>query len=441
MILALYCVLLIYAIIAFTKGSYKKFIITTFLIASNGIGILPEPLPLKTNDLFFVLCGYTLLYRRKSQQPSNKVSLLLKIIIWYYIFNCAWTIFLGIETVIYSLMVLRLELYLLIFFVFRSIPFKDVESAFEKIFYLSVIGGIFYYLQFVGVSGILQHNSDISMGIYSRLNNIPIYTDIMIYYLLITNQKIKYKYLYLLFFVSMVILSQNRGQLLTVCLCTIFILFYKRQTKRIFAVLSISAVAVYFFLPVILYRFSSEGSTGEGIVEEMGTAYEIFIKNRNLNYGEGASVIYSEGTGIYRTLLIKEKFDYMFQRPLNLFCGIGSIHEMSQSCIKLPFVMGNLWENGKIKKIDTSDVAFLSHFVRYGMIYLILFLTFIKASLTSLWSNRNHELFMCCFVFLLDRCLQSFNGDYFTGISFMFIPLLLISQTAKYDNKDTLQAL
>ena len=202
LVLIIYCFLLIYAIVAFKDEKFSHFIVLAFLIASKGIGILPDPLPLKSSDIFMLLCCCTLLLRKGLYRSDNKINLLLKLIIWYYIFNLGWTILFGIEDVIYSMMVLRLELYLLIFFVFQSIPLKYVESSFEIIFYLSIIGGIFYYLQFIGISGILQQNGDISMGIYSRLNNIPICTDIIIYYLLVTNKNIRFKYLFLIFFIG-----------------------------------------------------------------------------------------------------------------------------------------------------------------------------------------------------------------------------------------------
>lgn len=432
MVIFIYFLLLALGLVAYKVKKYSSYIIISFLIISNGAGFLPEPLPIKVNDVFLMLCIGTWFIKYRAF-PLDDAGRYIKYLTIYYILSSLITILLGFENSQYALMVLRLEIYILAYFLFKTLPFVSIEHSARGIFLISLITGIFYYLQFLGITGILQNGDKEVTGITTRLNNIPLCTDFIIYYLVYTSKKVHFKWFYLLFFIGMVLMSQNRGQWLAVGLCVSIILIYKRQAKKIIYGALFLTITIYIFLPVILYRFSEGGKTGSDLLTEISGCYNILVNGGSQYYSQGASVMYTEGTSMFRALLVRERIDYMLNNPITIFCGIGSIHEMSSSAAKLPFMMGNLWENGNVKKIDTNDLAFFSHFVRYGLIYIVLFFKFLVVSLKQLLRNHKSELFFCCFMLLLDSLIQTFNGDRFSGVNMMFIPLLLISQAFKQD--------
>ncbi len=77
-----------------------------------------------------------------------------------------------------------------------------------------------------------------------------------------------------------------------------------------------------------------------------------------------------KGTFSFRTALILERCGYMVEDPERLLCGVGTMHEDSPaSKKKFHFKLGTFNKNtNRRQQIGTNDIAFVSFFIRYGLI-------------------------------------------------------------------------
>ena len=235
-----------------------------------------------------------------------------------------------------------------------------------------------------------------------------------------------------LFFSGMIILSQNRGEIVAVLIAVLVaILFfgYKDLVKKLIIP---SIIFSIIFLPIIIFRFSSEGSVGTGASSEIFTSIDILTNKSNLDFGSSHDVINNEGTAVYRALVAKERIDYLSQSISYLLFGIGTVHEYSKKGRSLDFYYGNT-NRDEISYIDTTDIAFLSHVIRYGLMYLLLYSIFIYISFKYLWKDKQNELVLCCLLTLICQIIRIPTGDFFSGINNMLFMLLILSQiTNKY---------
>lgn len=431
MVLCVYFIIVFITCYYYNKHKYSEFIVSAFAICSKGFGLLPYPEPFKIIDIFSLILIFCII-KDHFKYKSDRIGKLILIIFLYEVFIACISIIVGTETLIYSIMVLRFEIYYLIYFVFKKIPFEFVRKGFNILFVITILVGILYYLQFIGITGILQGNYELTTGFYSRVNNKPLMTSVMLFYSIFYKGKLKYRWALILFFSGMIILSQNRGEMIAVFISILFAVFflgYRNLLRRL--IIPTMLFAIIFF-PIVLHRFSSQGSVGIGFTSEVLTSMNILLGKTNLNFGTSSNVIYNEGTGIYRSLVVKERLNYLSQTTFDLFFGIGTVHENSRSGQSLNFYYGNI-NNDRISNIDTTDVAFLSHIMRYGLIYLVLYSFFIYLSFKGLLKYKHNELVLCCLLFIVYKLIQIPSGDYFSGINHMFFVLLILSQiTPKY---------
>lgn len=429
MILCIYLIIVFITCHYYNISKYSEFIVSAFAICSNFFGILPDPEPLKTVD-FFSLIIFFCFTKDRFKVANDKIGKILLTIFLYEFAIACLSIVTGAETLIYSIMVLRFEIYYFIYFIFKKIPYKFVNRSFKILYIITIITGILYYLQFLGITGILQTNAEIdSGGFYNRIVNKPLLTSIMFFYTIFYRGKLKFRWIIALFLGGMIILSQNRGEIIAVFFAifiTILFLGYKNILKKLIIP---SLLFSIIFLPIITYRFSSQGSVGSGSTSEMFTSIDILTDKSNLQFGSNSNVINNEGTAVYRALVTKERIDYLSQSIFYTLFGIGTVHEYSKSGRSLNFNYGNI-NRDEINNIDTTDIAFLSHVIRYGLTYLLLYFIFIYISFKYLWKLKQNELFLCCLLALICKVIQSLTGDFFSGINNMFFMLLILSQIA-----------
>lgn len=427
MILCIYLIIVVLTCQYYNKRKYAEFIVLAFAIGTNVFRILPNPAPLKSDDLFSLILLFCFIRERKIFSNDIIGKILLIILLYEFTIGCI-SVITGVETLAYSIMVLRFELFYFIYFIFKKIPFKFVSKSFKILYIITIITGILYYLQFFGITGILQTNAEIDgNGFYNRINNKPLLTSVMFFYTIFYRGKVKFRWIMALFFSGMIILSQNRGEIVAVLIAVIVaILFfgYKDLVKKLIIP---SIIFSIIFLPIIIFRFSSEGSVGAGASSEIFTSMDILTNKSSLDFGSSHDVINNEGTAVYRALVAKERIDYLSRSISYLLFGIGTVHEYSKKGRSLDFYYGNI-NRDEISYIDTTDIAFLSHVIRYGLIYLILYSIFIYISFKYLWKHRQNELILCCLLTLICKIIQIPTGDYFSGINNMLFILLILSQ-------------
>lgn len=421
----------IISILYYLQKKYTNFIILLFFILSGGFHLLSMP-SIKIGDYALLTCFILLAIEFKHDKSffnckNDKVGLLILLLIFYYLFSAIFSVVRQRESLFYSLLIFRFDLFYLSYFLFRKIDFESINKAFSKLIGITIIGGVLYYLQFIGVTGILQADSNMinaSSG-FVRLRNVPYLTVPVLFYLLVNQKYIKYRNLLIIFFCGLIVFPMNRGGIISSLLVvgSYFMIKRKVSLKHIFLITFIFLL----FQPILSYRFSNNGSTGEGILSELTTSVGIITENDIDGYTNSA--IYSDGTFVFRILLVVERLNYLSRSLTNLCLGIGTVHESSSSIRSYSFSLGTITvgNDGSLEmhQIDTNDVAFITHLFRFGLIYLFIFLCFLIVSLKRLYRSPE-PLCITAFLFLFAKVVQSLGSDGFSSFESMGFILLIL---------------
>ena len=436
-----YLLLSIFCIFSYLKHNYIQFIVGIFIILSSGCGFFPS-ISTKTDDfaLVVVLCCFffNIITHQPSIDKNDKIAKSIFILLSYYAIITLCTVLSNDESVLNSLLVFRFDLFYLSYFVFRRIPYSKIQVAVRYIFYLSTFAGVFYYLQFVGLTGVLNSESQwFRKDTMMRLTNTPMLTQVFLFYVLF-DTKLKYRVFYILFYAGLIILPMSRGEIISTLLAIFLyaLMTHRIELKKTFKFSLMIGVVLLLFSPILMYRFSNQGSTGGGLLQEISKSTDIITTNNYKQFDNSMSVIDDEGTFVFRILLCTERINYLSHNVLHLLFGEGTIHETT-GVKKYKFNIGTPLYDGQqitIQMIDTNDISFISHIFRYGIVYLILFISLLITMFKSV-IKRTDLLSVCCSLVLLTKFIQALGSDRFYTFNLMFFVLLVTSQAYKINNR------
>lgn len=414
------------ASIFYYNRKYALFYICLFSIVSEFLGVLAAA-TIKSYDYLFVLtfvCSFIGKLRNSAffSVKRDIVGKFILIIVGLTTFDALMSPVRGVESLPYALMVLRFEIPYLLYFVFRSIPVYSLKKSMPILLYGSIITGILYYLQFIGIFLLVASDESQASMEFSRYNNIPILTIPIILYLFSSTGKTKNKMSILVFFAGILILSQNRGMILAVAIALgYYIIKYRTLiSKKMIVGLGI---VVLLSSSVLAYRFSQKGSTGDGLKSELLLAKEMF-HNRNYRFYDNSMMVVN-GTLAFRSALIAERVDYLVEHPLSLIIGAGSYHEKSPSTKKLPFVLGSRTEDG-VAKVDTGDISLVSRIFRYGLLYMFIFAAFLYRVFRNALVGKSH-INRLCQLLLVTYFFMMTSADVFFYPPMMLVFLILVT--------------
>lgn len=417
----------------FYRKKYTKFIVLFFTVISNVWGVFPASKIIFDYDQVNLITFGTLLiaFSRNRYLFSTKkdiVGRLILILVGYFFLVCLLSPLRGVESLYYSMMVFRFDFFYLLYFVFKMIPPKNFRDSIPKLLKYTIFSGILYFLQFAGIS--FYQEVELVGTEYARFANIPMLTKFMFFYLFLAPDKMKHRLFWVAFFFAMIVLSQSRGVLMGVVGSIIVLILFRRRLLQTKVVL-ITLIVALMLSGVIMYRLSDSGSTGGGIKEEVENV-EYLVKSNDYSSYDSRSV-HTEGTFFFRVAMILERIDYLAQSPIDLIFGAGAYHERSASVKRLPFVLGS--NAGEYRtKVETDDVALLSHFFRCGLLYILIYLLFLYKSFRIVWNNK--ELWsQVCAVMLLSAIINAISGEVFFRVKAFGIVLLLLAYCRTMTNR------
>lgn len=417
------CILILYGWNRYTNKNQANALVVLVFFLTNyfQLKLLVDESLIKSYDLYLIyLAGLLFLeYRKSNLLFSTKNDKIAKVILWieiWFFLVFIGTIVLGEEDFSFAIKVYRLQLFFFSYFIFRRIPYCIFVNAAKKIGTIGLLLGGLFLLQIFGVE-LLAGNSDelLFSGDIKRYRNIPYLTILFLIFAFTADIKAKQRYLFIIFWGAILVLSQHRGMMMALGMSFIMIIIYRRKIGKIFKI-AIPLVLVGLMLaPVLVYRFS-ENSQGVSIMEDMEKGFTI----KDVDSTE------SEGTFMFRMILILERIEYMADRPNKLFCGNGTIHEDSkktQTKFNFRIGSGKADANGKDivkQQIDTNDVALISMFMRYGLVFIILFVI-LCVNLFRVYNSTHNELSLVSSIFLMYCILRIFSGDEFSPVNYSLL--------------------
>ncbi len=405
--------------LAFLKKKYVAFLLAASFLAFNGFGFLGRSLERTSLDAYIFMCVSILFYQLITQRRGVKHVIgtsIIYLLVWISI-RAFFSVLLGEEGFVYSIKVLRTDFFLVSFFVFAQIKDKDILMFLKYLNIIFIVVGTFFLINVMqwlitgrsSIQGQMGYNTVLGLA-----------APMLIYHFLMyrTNKTTFAQFLLVLLYILFVASSFSRGIIIAVAVAIAFYFVFILKTRR----------AVFFvvvLIPLFLFLFSFIDRNKSERVSEMTTLEEIQYATSLNSYSD-----FEFGSFGLRLSMVWERASYLNKHPGNLIFGVGAIHEDSPNNY-FNFVVGSHKTIDGIRKkqmIDTTDVAVLSHWFRYGSIWLLLFVHFIFVSFKELKRRRCNMLALCAELILIVACVAGLSNDFFSELPMMFMPLLFLSR-------------
>lgn len=327
-------------------------------------------------------------------------------------------------------------LILLSFFVFLLGKREDYKKIFNWIYYITLITTILYIGQCLFGVQLLVYNLEhsggaLSNGLY-RWYNFPPFGEIFLYITFFYPTLI-HKRLRLISFVVFplaLLLSNGRGAIISAGVNFLIISYLTGNLKQNFKAIIIAGSLLFFVSGYVFERMNHEGKTKEDL--------ELILSG---NFSQADYQSRNGYTMLYRLAWIKERWDYLKERPfVEPLFGLGMILDESKSAknnYRFRFGLVNKVD-GTTAQIRTPDIAWGNFLTCYGLLGTFLFFVFYF----SLWKkihnySKNDILAKIVESNMIVILLSSFTGssisEPYMMSMFLFWYAVIYRNTHKYD--------
>lgn len=415
--------------IAYTKRKYGLFILCLISLLSDFFYFIEIPnhhaLRFYINMMvLFLIVVETIRNKRFLSIKDDKIGKAILLVTVYYLLHAVVTVSIGIETMGNAFKVFGAEAYLMSYFLFRRISFEKIDGIKHILFTITIIGAIAYYLQFAGVNLIAGESSEDMATGASRYPNFPQLSYITILYLLFRKGAVPNRGFWLAFLVPLVILPMTRGFMVAFSLAICIVLFLNKDFKKLARYALPAAILLVIFGSLISARFEGRSGTG-GFVNEVTNALSL-RSSSDFSWA-------NSDTFVFRIAIALERIEYISSHPSVILTGVGSIYESGETVNRFNFSIGSggVDSNDRYysRQLDTTDISFITHFLRFGVAYLVFIFTFLVCAYKRFYKYRNVNIYsMIALVLLIENIIQCLSSApfYDFGIQRMF-PLLLVT--------------
>ena len=317
---------------------------------------------------------------------------------------------LGEESFFAAIKTLRFELFYLSYFVLKSISVDCLQKSVGILLKITIV---FCLAQIVlHLTGGVQFDVGLSDSDFIGFALLAVPTTAFFFsYLLLKKQHKLANLLYLSIVVFALLLVNVRGLFIGIMLATILLIIRKRKVKYLFLGV--------LFLPLMWGNFASDNKKEDPLLEIANSLNK--VQSNDLDSFERG-----DGTFGFRLVLIYERVQYINKNLKRALFGIGVIQELSPNN-NLSFLTGsgNLDPNGNYYRqmIDTQDVSFISHYLRFGAVYLLIYIYVLVKIIKN--AIRGNNLYSDVTLFVVSTYLiASLTMDYFSLMEY-WMPLLL----------------
>lgn len=403
-----YIIIAIITVLLFLKKKYLSFLLCyialmteLFMLDTIGSSLRGTDLCLFVN---FILLPITI-FRRKTNKVNDKnINRVIKLFIVFIIFEFLLTVISGADTVGYALRVIRIPLMFLSYYIFSIIPLEIYRRFFKIMFIITIVQGVLFLLQFVGVNLIAGRFDNESYAFVFALN-IPTFIYFYILYSFDVHYLKKYKYFLLVFFFIILLLTFVRAIIISVLLCIFIYIVMVRGLKRSIPII----VSMFVILPISINVMEKKSSVSGSSLSTTEEIELLFSGVDNIRY-----MANNAGSSVFRMAMLIERFDYLLENPEYLLFGVGAIHEDSPNCYnRFNFVLGTRNEDRYFGKclIESGDITWVPITLRYGLVGIAIHLAIIML-IIQLARNRR-DLLKIFLPLLIMYFIKSFDGPLF----------------------------
>lgn len=412
----LYLLLISISIYKYFKAQYLSFLICIGLIIFKGYGLFSLVLgEIDKSTYDYLLIIMLLILSVKAIKNKNilstkgdKIAKAIYTILLYQLCIVIYTGITGVDSWVNALGQYRFCLLLLLYFIVKNIEYNIVETFF--IWLLKII-------PFIAILFMLMNIYQNEDGNPFKQTVMGIFPSILFYMLTEKTPKIaRNKRGFYICLLSLCIFNLYARMLLIAILGTIcfYIVFVLKKKQYVFPI-----IVLMFISPFMLQYLDSQKADSHNS-NDLKT--EIEIIQSVSDYSD-----FRASSGVLRFMSVMERLDYMSQNIFNGLFGIGAMKEETAQN-KLSFISGThgyIKDNSVTLQLDTDDVGFLSQYMRYGLVYIFLFINLARLSFKYFKKNMEMPLMKTGFMTLLMMFLVIPGSNYFfyewTMFSFLIV--------------------
>jgi len=424
--------IILYAFVLYFYGNDNKvgvlFSLTTMLfncfgfVDSSDLILKPSVFTVSFTFVVSLLEGWK--HKNYFNVKNDALSIVILAIIGYSTFCFLISFITGKDTLANTFNVVFQNYTLLLYFYFRKMRYSEFVRFFKMVIGASVVQGVFYYLQLVGVDGVLTGRVGESSYIneMTRYANYPLMTTFIAFYYVISDEVKTLKLFMIPFFGMMLVIGQMRGEIILLGLSCAIFFFMKRKIKYVTYI--IVAVLAFQFIINPMFEYRSRNATNSTFEE-----IKIVLSDPTNMYNYYIATGGKGGTMAFRFAMLMERVQFMADNPRYLPTGVGCIGENSPNN-NFNFIIGTHSEklDKGISMLNSADIVWVGVLMYYGLIGVILFLLFYyfwaRDSLPCA-KNSNKDIFVAASIFSVSSFLISFNSDPLRAYSLIVIVFYL----------------
>lgn len=420
----IYVLIGLVSILYFQKCQYERFLIGYMALMTNLFMLLPNSGGLKGSDIALAISIILIIINRNQSGIRHFKDKYRKYVITLIIFTLLellYTVATGADSIGWAIKVARVPLLISTFFVIRMIPLANLRKFLRYAFYITIIDGILFYLEFLGLDTLpdVNPNKGLTMLGFSSECNVPILSFIFLFCCLSNQIVTKYRIFFLIFFIGILLLTFVRTYLLAFIICAFIYLYIQKVDKSLIVKYALAAIVLY---PLMTYIFNKKDQAAGA---DSGSDIQNIVSGDFLD--PTTNIHCANGTFAFRISMLAERVQYLIDNPRYLLQGIGMINEGSPNCSRrFHFILGSPSTDSfkDICIIESGDNTWVPIVLRYGLIGTFLYMYFFFIIYKSVKDRRDEFVIFApitVFYFLI-----SFSGSFFDRADRYIIICLLL---------------
>jgi len=414
-------------IYCYVHGRKDYFVISLYLIFSSFVGFIPSN-QIHSPDWGMALAfGAMLLANIRKETPTivkeDTLGLLIFSMVGYIFVRAIFSIILIEDTSKDILLTIRPVFFWLTYFAFRDISLYDLKKSLKIILPLMILQNCFIFLQLFGLS--IFNYSPASFGDKLGVAN---NSDILFFLLLQTNfRNWKFKKIIIVLMLFLMFCSSRFHFILWL----LFFIHYKTISlvKIHKKVLLIIAGIIIPFTLFCAYKLEIHKILGGRYVEIENDITNFSSISRQSSIYDDYLQSGNSSTFLFRLNLAKEKWIYLVQHPAYLFFGVGPIYDdPNNKYNRFNFYLGTVRSDKRgFHQIETVDIAYVTHFFRYGLIGFIPYVLVLFYLFRNLNNVKNIDpIFHASYSSFILYVFQSLGSNKFDRFQFMYLILIIV---------------
>ncbi len=425
----LFIVLLVIGLVLYFSGKRIVSAIIFFFFLLKGFQLIPEEFfGLKPTDYAVVYIFILFIWgciKYDNFIPKNKISLLIAIYLSFILFE------MSLSRLYYHIpwneiiRTSRQHLLVLSYFIFRRLDKTEIGNIINILFCVVLVQCCLFIIQvFTGLPILIGNETNFKYGWLYRCYNIPMMLCFYVFYGIFCNP------------------FKNKTWIIISSILPIITVF--SPMHRSWSIIFIIVLTFGFLLKFGMLKSLRNILISGGVVFVLLVFGSFYIGNRTISdinkvtQGEYMDIedveLDTESTLLFRLAHFYERYLITTETTIGTAFGVGFMTEGSKYTYNnFNFVIGLFDKTtDEVMQVDTSDIAWSSLILRYGVIGSLIFICFYGYFILFYCKNHSNPIALSMMLYLLFILGLSITSDQLYYINYLVLPLMYIKTINEY---------